>query len=91
MAESQIIHTPNSTGPGVRTVAVTTLIDGVPTVVQMQVLCIADEGGNIICDFASYNMQVAMLTELRAIRRLDAMRIGIFEATPEWPVVAQPS
>ncbi|HLA65017.1 MAG TPA: hypothetical protein VK600_00380 [Candidatus Saccharimonadales bacterium] len=40
--EGQIQLPPDSTGKGVRVLAVTTLINGTPTTVQMQVLTIAD-------------------------------------------------
>jgi hypothetical protein len=79
MSESQIIHTPDSSGAGVRTVSVVTMINGTPTTVQMQVVSIADEAGNIVRDFANYNMQLEMLQELRAIKRLIAQRYGMFE------------
>ena len=87
MAESQIIHTPDSTGAGVRTISVTTLVNGVPTVVQMQVLSIADDAGNIISDFNRYNVQLATLAELRAIRTLLANWLG-YDSIPEGPAVA---
>lgn len=88
MANSQIIHTPDSTGAGIRTISVTTLIDGVPTEVQMQVIAIADEAGNVIKDFATYNLQLAQLAELRGIRRLTAMRLGAFDPVADGPISA---
>lgn len=62
----------------VRTITVTTYIDGVPTAVNMQVLAIADEAGNVIDDFASYRLQVEQAAELRAIRE----GIEILACTP---------
>jgi hypothetical protein len=87
MAESQIIHTPDSTGAGVRTISVTTLINGVPTTVQMQVMALADESGNVIRDFASYNLQLAQLAELRAIRRILATVNNIFDTVQDGTAV----
>lgn len=86
--ESSVVHTPDSTGKAVRTIEVTTLIAGVPTVVEMQVVSIADEGGNIIKDFASYNLQLAQLAELRSIRRLHSLQLGAFDPIPEGPIPA---
>jgi len=88
--ESQVIHAPDSTGAGVRTISVITLISGVPTTVQMQVVAIADEAGNVIRDFASYNMQLAMLSELRALRRAQSLQSGAFDPVPESPIALQP-
>lgn len=53
-----------------RTIEVTTLIAGVPTVVEMQVIAIADGNGNVIDDFAGYRFQAAILAELQQIREL---------------------
>lgn len=83
--ESQVVHTPDSTGAGVRTISAVTLINGIPTTVQMQVMALADESGNVIRDFASYNLQIAQLAELRAIRKLLAQAQGVFDPIPEGP------
>lgn len=89
MAESQVIHTPDSTGAGIRTISVTTIINGTPTTVQMQVMQIADENGTIISDFASYNIMLAQLAELRAIRQLLAMQSGGLDLIPESSIGVQ--
>jgi hypothetical protein len=82
-----VINQVTSTVAPVRTIAVTTLIAGTPTTVQMQVVAVADEGGNVIRDFANYNLQLAMLTELRAIRSLLSRQSGGFDVIPDLPFV----
>jgi hypothetical protein len=81
--ENQITHAPDSTGKSVRTLEITTLVNGVPTTVQMQVIAIADEGGNVIRDFANYNLQLMQIAEARALRRTQSIRLGAFDPIPE--------
>jgi hypothetical protein len=57
-------------GKNVRTIELTTLINGVVTTVEMQVLAIADGQGNIIDDFAGYRFQLAIIHELKEIKEL---------------------
>lgn len=82
-SDSQVVHTPDSTGAGIRTIDVTTYINGVPTTVKMQVLAIADEAGNVIKDFSSYNLQLAQLREAQEFRRTFSMLHGAFAPIPE--------
>lgn len=81
--EAAVQIPPDSTGKKVRTIEATTLINGVPAVVEIQVLALADAAGNVIDDFANYKFQVAMLSELRAIRGLIARQQGAFDPAPE--------
>lgn len=67
----------NQTGKNVRTVEVTTLINGVPTVVEMQVMAIADAAGNVIDDFADYRFQRQVIEELQQIRQLLGSAYGL--------------
>jgi hypothetical protein len=68
-SESQVQVQPDSSGKKVRTIEVTTILSGVATVVEMQVLAIADENGNTINEFIDYKWQLAVLNELKKIRR----------------------
>ena len=45
--ESDVAIAPDSSGKAVRTVEVTTLVAGVPTVVEMQVMQLSDPFGNL--------------------------------------------
>lgn len=47
-SESKVVVAPDSTGKAIRNLQVTTLIDGVPTVVQMQVIALANDMGQTI-------------------------------------------
>lgn len=67
---------PNSTGPLVRTIEVTTLVQGVPLKVEMQVLAVADSAGNVIDEFMDYNWQRRMIDELVALRQMLSERFG---------------
>ena len=62
------VQVSSGTGPSVRTLQVTVLEGGSPTVVQMEVIAIADEFGNPLKVDALYQAQTEMLDELRAIR-----------------------
>jgi hypothetical protein len=85
--ESYTQPPPSGGGANVRLINVTTLVNGVPTTVSMQVIALADESGNVIRDFANYNLQIAMLTELRAIRRILASQSGGFDVVGEGPAI----
>ena len=67
---------PNSTGPQVRTIEVTTMVSGVPLAVEMQVVAIADQFGNVIDRFQDYNWQRQVLDELIALRTMLSERLG---------------
>jgi hypothetical protein len=67
--ESYAAIPPNSTGPQVRVLQVTTLVEGVPLTVEMQVLAIADKDGNVLGSFVDGAWQDAVLEELQRIRR----------------------
>lgn len=59
---------PGPTGSSVRTLEITfAKADGTFATVEMQVVAIADANGTIV-DFASQQLQIEMLTELRHIR-----------------------
>lgn len=62
------LQTEGESGKLVRTIQVTTLVNGVLTTVDMQVMAIADAQGNVIKDFIDYNWQQQMLRELQRIR-----------------------
>ena len=68
-ASDDIIQLPtDGSGRKLRTIDVTTMVNGVATSVQMEVLSVADSSGNVIDDFADYKMNQAILRELRMIR-----------------------
>ena len=75
-AESYAAIPPNSTGPQVRTIQVTTVVEGVPLTVDMQVIAIADEKGNVIREFMDYNWQRRMIDEMVALRQVVCDRLG---------------
>lgn len=82
-AESYAAIPPNSTGPQVRTIQVTTFVDGVPLTVDMQVIAIADGQGNVIDQFVDYNFQRRVIEELSKIRELLGNWLGVpFQPTP---------
>lgn len=68
MAEDYAQIQPDSTGALVRTVRVTTLVDGVPTEVEMQVVGIADAEGRPVAFPGDAEWRDEVLAELRAIR-----------------------
>jgi len=75
-AESYAAIPPNSTGPQVRTIQVTTYVDGVPLTVDMQGVAIADGDGNVIDQFMDYNWQRRVIDELAALRQMLSERLG---------------
>lgn len=83
MSESSIKRLDSAGGRDVRTIEVTTLIQGVPTVVEMQVIALADGLGNVIDSFATYNLQVEQLKLMREILRVLAHKAGIAVFLPE--------
>ena len=74
--ESYAAIPPNSTGPQVRTIQVTTYVDGVPLTVDLQVIAIADSDGNVIDTFMDYNWQRRVIDELAALRQVMCDRLG---------------
>jgi hypothetical protein len=68
-SESYAAIPPNSTGPQVRILQVTTLVEGVPLTVEMQVVAIADKDGNVFRTFTDAEWQDSVLSELCRIRR----------------------
>lgn len=81
--ESSLKRLDSAGGRDVRTIEVTTLIQGVPTVVEMQVIALSDERGNVINDFATYNLQVEQLKVMRELLRVLAHHAGIAVFLPE--------
>jgi hypothetical protein len=67
---------PDSTGKNVRVLQVTEVVDGVEKTVQMQVVAIADEKGNIIKSFEDEEFQDQLLEELEKIRFLLGQIVG---------------
>lgn len=74
--EQKVTIFPDSTGKNVRTLQLTTLVDGVETTAVMQVVAISDSRGKILRDFADEQFEEQLLEELAAIRRLLEMLIG---------------
>lgn len=68
--EQKVAIFPDSSGKNVRTLQLTTLVDGVETTTQMQVIAVADAAGNILRSFADERFEEELLGELRAIRVL---------------------
>jgi hypothetical protein len=69
MPDAYVQVAPDSSGKKVRTIEVTTYINGVETTVEMQVLALADDRGNVINDFMDYAWKSEVLDELKRIRR----------------------
>lgn len=64
-------------GGGVRTVNTVVSVNGVPTVVQMQVICLADPFTGQLFDLTDFfRVQHQILTEIHAIREELALLIG---------------
>ena len=74
-------------GGGVRTITTQVLINGVPTVCQMQVVVLADKDGAIQGDLATDDSLSAILTELQAIKGLLGILAGVpvFDTGPLSP------
>lgn len=62
-SDVQLLH--EGTGPKVRTLTITTLIDGVATDVEMQVVAVSDSDGHVWDDTSAWQEEV--LAELRTI------------------------
>jgi hypothetical protein len=69
VATESDVAVPGSGTKNVRTIRATTLVDGVATTVEIQVIALADEAGNIISDFMDYVWRADVLAELKRIRR----------------------
>jgi hypothetical protein len=63
-------------GGGIRTITGMVMINDVPTQVQMQVVTIADPSGALLGDRGD-DVQIAILGELREIRRVLSHMAGI--------------
>ncbi len=68
MAQEGAIAVPSSGPANVRTLLVTTVQGGEPVTVQMQVLSITDEWGNVINSFSDAALLRELLEEVRAMR-----------------------
>lgn len=67
----------SSTGGGVRTIVMTVPVNGVPTQVQVQVVAMTDGQGNIVDTFAPDRYEMAILQELRELRKLISSFLGV--------------
>lgn len=65
---NQIQLPTDGTGKKLRTIEVTTIIAGVVTTVEMEVLSVSDDQGNVIKEFIDYPWQDEMLSEIKMIR-----------------------
>lgn len=72
---------PDSTGKAVRLLEGTTVINGVSTTVEIQVVAICDSQGTIIEDFGQISLR-AILAELTCIRKIVTDRFNS-ERAPE--------
>lgn len=70
-------------GGGIRTITAMVVINDQLTPVQMQVVCIADANGMIMDANHDAAWQEEMLTEMRELRRLVAMFLGVYQPIPE--------
>lgn len=70
-------------GGPVRTVLATVLINGVPTQVQMQAVVLCDASGAVQDFQHEMAWQDEMLAEMREIRRLIALFMGVYQPIPE--------
>lgn len=77
MAQEGTIAVPSSGPAQVRTLLLTVVEGGEPTTVQLQVMGIADEQGNVISTFSDRVLLQEMLEELRAIRQGVEHRLGV--------------
>ena len=75
-SESKVVVAPDSSGKAIRNLSVWTLIDGVPTQVQMQVLAISDQHGNIIDTRTKPVLEEILLAQQRMTEAVEAM-LGI--------------
>lgn len=82
--ESDVQVIQSSGGPLIRNLLLTTIINGVPTQVQMQVIAISDSFGNVIDDFMDYQWKAQVIHELRMLRMEMAQDKGrgLFENEP---------
>jgi len=69
-------------GQKLRTITVTTIVDGVIQTVNMEVLSISDDQGNVINEFVDYQWQAEMLMEAKRIRQGVQRLLGAFGAGP---------
>lgn len=75
--ENEVQINPDGTGKQIRNLLVTTLINGVPTQVYMQVLAISDSDGNLI-DFSRMEaFQRETIRELKAIKTILMTAFGV--------------
>jgi hypothetical protein len=68
---------------GVRTVVVKVPVNGVLTDMQVQVVAICDSAGNVLDSFTDRDIMADVCRELRGIRKLLAMQMGVPHATFE--------
>ena len=71
------IAVPSAGSANVRTLQITALIGGEPAIVQLQVMSIADESGNIVGAFSDHLLLRELLEELRAVRRGAEQFLGV--------------
>jgi len=76
--ESDVVVAPDSTGKAIRNLQVTTLIGGVPTAVQMQVVVPADQYGNLPDPDSGVSL-ADLLLEARASRKLMQRLLHVME------------
>lgn len=70
-------------GGGVRTIGLSVPIAGAATPVQQQVVSIADASGAILDQQAEQLWRAQVIDELREIRKLIALFMGIYVPLPE--------
>jgi len=83
--ESQAQLNPDGVGKKVRTIEVQTMLAGVPTIVECQVVALTGPDGEILADLATQATQLAIIEELRALRRLLSRAYQLAEFVPETP------
>jgi hypothetical protein len=83
--DNVLVGSPDGSSRKIRNLSVTTLVNGVPTLVDLQVVAIAGPDGQTIDIWQDYNWQLAVLQELREIRKLLGVHAGVAAFIPETP------
>lgn len=77
------VAVPNAGGAAIRTVEVTTTVDGVATSVEQQVVTLADRYGNLLDDADERRVRRAL--EYTAVSQSDAIDLALMKRSFERP------
>jgi hypothetical protein len=74
-------------GAGVRTILVTTLVNGAPTLVAMQAVSVADSEGHVLDFELNSNLLRALINEVRSSNTMLSVLSGLpYMPTPDVPL-----